>query len=240
MAIQFVKPKRPVSRVFLHCTAYGHGDLKGKALLDAVTSWHTARNFRTTGYHYIIDRDGSLIPTYRGLEEVPAAQEGNNTGTIAICLDGLVQSDFNEGQFATLRELADAIDVAYHGLVHYHGHCEVANKACPVFDYKAVLNLNPKGFRSTKSAGVIDIPFNQQRTDAAQYRPVGLRTLSTTCAGTDVAWVQRALGIEDDGLFGQDTFAAVSLFQRKHALEDDGVVGNKTWIVLRTVFSNVK
>lgn len=240
MAITFIKPKRPVTRVFLHCTAYGHGDLKGKALLDAVTSWHIARNFRTTGYHYIIDRDGLLIPTYRSLEEVPAAQEGNNTGTIAICLDGLVQADFNEKQFATLRELADAIDVAYSGIVHYHGHCEVANKACPVFDYKTVLNLNPKGFRAGRPTRDLGIPFNQQQTDITRYRPTGSRTLCLTSAGTDVAWLQRALGIEDDGIFGQDTFTAVWAFQEKHKIGVDGVVGNQTWLILRTVFSNVK
>lgn len=240
MAITFVKPKRPVSRVFLHCTAYGHGDLMGKALLDAVTSWHVARNFRTTGYHYLIDRNGLLIPTYRGLEEVPAAQEGHNAGSIAVCLDGLKQSDFNEKQFVTLRALADAIDAAYGGIVHYHGHCEVANKACPVFDYKTVLNLNPKGFRITTHAGNISIPPRAQEESVRKSYPLGKRILSKTCSGTDVAWVQKVLGIDDDGLFGQDTFDAVWKFQTEQQISVDGTVGKETWTFLKEVYSDVK
>ena len=240
MTIEFIKPKRPVSRVFLHCTAYTHGDLKGKALLDAVTSWHKARGFRTTGYHYLIDRDGLLIPTYRGLEEAPAAQEGHNTGSIAVCLDGLKQGDFNEKQFATLRELADAIDAAYGGIVHYHGHSEVANKACPVFDYKTVLNLNPKGFRVSTHAGNISIPPRAQAESTRKAYPLGKRILSKTCSGTDVAWVQKALGLKVDGLFGQDTFDAVWKFQTEQQIDIDGVVGKMTWAVLREVYPDVK
>lgn len=236
MAISFIKPKRLVTRIFLHCTAYGHGDLMGKALLDAVTSWHKVRGFRTTGYHYIIDRNGELIPTYRSLEDIPAAQEGNNTGTIAICLDGLKQSDFNEKQFATLRELANEIDSAYNGLVHYHGHCEVANKECPVFDYKKVLNLNPKGFRITTDTLKISIPKNNQAEKTQKYYSPGIRTLSLTCVGQDVAWVQKNLGILDDGIFGQDTYKAIVKFQKEHTLRIDGVVGKNTWAALHTAF----
>lgn len=236
MAITFVKPKRPVTRVFLHCTAYGHGDLMGKALLDAVTSWHKARGFRTTGYHYLIDREGTLIPTYRGLEEIPAAQEGNNTGTIAICLDGLMQADFNEKQFETLRALADQIDTAYSGLVHYHGHCEVANKACPVFDYRTVLNLNPKGFRVKGDAGIISKPRNEQALAAKSHYTVGSRLIHKTSHGDDVAWVQKNLGIYDDGIFGQDTYDAVVKFQKEQGLDVDGVVGRDTWAALKKAF----
>jgi len=236
MTIEFTKPKRLVTRVFLHCTAYGNGDLMGKKLLDAVTSWHVARGFRTTGYHYIIDREGTLIPTYRGLEEIPAAQEGHNTGSIAVCLDGLKQSDFNEKQFATLRALADKIDAAYGGIVHYHGHCEVANKACPVFDYKYVLNLNPKGFRISAPSGNIAIAKSAQQTESLRVYPLGMRILSLTCAGSDVAWVQKKLGLKDDGLFGQKTYGGVIKFQKEHGLDDDGIIGKYTWAALLTAF----
>ena len=50
--------------------------------------------------------------------------------------------------------------------------------------------------------------------------------------------LQRMLGewgypAEADGLFGRDTEAAVTRFQREHGLDDDGVVGPLTWAVLR-------
>jgi N-acetyl-anhydromuramyl-L-alanine amidase AmpD len=235
----FVKPKRPVSRIFIHCTAYGRGDLKGKALLNAVDSWHKARGWDKVGYHYLIDRDGLLIPTYRGLEEKPIAQANNNTGTIAICLDGLAITDFNAKQFATLRALADDIDAAYLNLVHYHGHCEVANKACPVFDYKAVLGLDAAGYRHPHtSIPIVPAPTvsdvqptasNVRNTNVTTSYNLGIRILHRTAAGQDVAWIQKQLDIKDDGLFGQKTYDAIVAYQKKHNLFPDGIVGKNTW-----------
>ena len=43
-----------------------------------------------------------------------------------------------------------------------------------------------------------------------------------------VKLVQRALGLKDDGIFGQQTEAAVKNFQRLHGLVDDGIVGTLT------------
>jgi cell wall-associated NlpC family hydrolase len=46
--------------------------------------------------------------------------------------------------------------------------------------------------------------------------------------GPAVAKVQRALGVEADGIFGPKTRAAVKAFQRSHGLLVDGIVGPKT------------
>jgi cell wall-associated NlpC family hydrolase len=46
--------------------------------------------------------------------------------------------------------------------------------------------------------------------------------------GPAVAKVQRALGIEADGIFGPKTHAAVKAFQRSHGLLVDGIVGPRT------------
>jgi N-acetylmuramoyl-L-alanine amidase len=43
-----------------------------------------------------------------------------------------------------------------------------------------------------------------------------------------VKLVQRTLGLKDDGIFGQQTEAAVKDFQRLHGLIDDGIVGSQT------------
>ena len=53
----------------------------------------------------------------------------------------------------------------------------------------------------------------------------------------DVKELQRELqkegfNIGDDGLFGRDTEAFVKQFQREHGLDDDGVVGAHTWAAL--------
>ncbi|MCU0566596.1 MAG: peptidoglycan-binding protein [Oculatellaceae cyanobacterium Prado106] len=46
--------------------------------------------------------------------------------------------------------------------------------------------------------------------------------------GRDVAELQEALGIPDDGIFGSDTEAAVLDFQRRNGLEEDGIAGAET------------
>lgn len=41
--------------------------------------------------------------------------------------------------------------------------------------------------------------------------------------------IQEKLGVTADGIFGNDTRAAVVAFQRKHNLSADGIVGRNTW-----------
>lgn len=47
--------------------------------------------------------------------------------------------------------------------------------------------------------------------------------------GDNVRKLQQRLGIEDDGIFGDETQAAVEQFQHDHDLNPDGVVGARTW-----------
>lgn len=136
----FEKPNRQINRVFIHCSASSNVNVNAKE----IDRWHKQRGWSGIGYHYFIKTDGTL-ELGRSLERVPAAQGGNNIGTIAICLNGHLKKDFNEEQFKALKKLCSEIYLAYNGKVTYHGHCEVSSKTCPVFDYKAVLHLNNKG-----------------------------------------------------------------------------------------------
>lgn len=133
----FKKPNRFVNRVFLHCSA---SDNPKHDNVKTMTEWHLQRGFSTIGYHYFISKDG-IIHAGRNIEVKPAAQEGHNTGTIAICLHGLEKDKFTEDQFYALKSLCKQINDAYKGKITFHGHCEVSNKACPVFDYKSILGL---------------------------------------------------------------------------------------------------
>lgn len=47
--------------------------------------------------------------------------------------------------------------------------------------------------------------------------------------GTDVQFVQRWIGVEDDGVFGPKTRARVQWYQRMRGIKDDGIVGRVTW-----------
>jgi N-acetyl-anhydromuramyl-L-alanine amidase AmpD len=136
----FKKPSRRVKRVFIHCSAASRKSVDA----EEVDLWHKQRGWSGIGYHYFIKTDGTL-ESGRNLERTPAAQRWNNRGTIAICLNGLKVTDYTAAQFKTLIRLCLQIDAAYKGKITFHGHCEVSKKACPVFNYKDVLQLDKKG-----------------------------------------------------------------------------------------------
>lgn len=157
----FKKPSRIIDRVFIHCSA---SDNKNHDNIATIDKWHRERGFAGVGYHYFIRKDGTLEEG-RDLERNPAAQRGHNKGTIAICLHGL--KSFTEDQFETLAALCVDIDDAYNHKVTFHGHCEVSSKTCPVFDYRRVLDLTPKGYmrRAKKLASEAPAkPLTQSRT----------------------------------------------------------------------------
>jgi hypothetical protein len=61
---------------------------------------------------------------------------------------------------------------------------------------------------------------------------LGSRTLERGMTGPDVAYVQRWLGIDDDGIFGPDTQAAVLAYQRMRGIPANGQVDATTWVQL--------
>lgn len=90
--------KRTVNTIILHCSASPNN--KPFTIKD-VDAWHKERNFKRNsqaargynpslkyvGYHYVIERDGT-ISSGRSLEEVGAHVQGNNSNSIGVCLIG--------------------------------------------------------------------------------------------------------------------------------------------------------
>jgi N-acetylmuramoyl-L-alanine amidase len=143
--LEFKKPARPVDKVFIHCSASDAVNLAGEELVAEIRRWHLARGFADVGYHFLIDKAGRIMAG-RSLEQIPAAQEGHNAGSIAICLHGLAIEKFTAEALDSLAFFCRQIDAAYGGAVTFHGHCEVnPRKSCPVFDYKTVLGLDDAG-----------------------------------------------------------------------------------------------
>jgi N-acetyl-anhydromuramyl-L-alanine amidase AmpD len=137
----FIKPKRNVYTVFIHCSASDNPDHDS---IDVINEWHQARGWSTVGYHYFIRKDGT-IEEGRSLERTPAAQKGHNTGSIAICIHGLELALFTEEELASLRHLCEEINESYKDIT-FHAHNEVnSNKTCPVIAVKEVLGLTDDG-----------------------------------------------------------------------------------------------
>jgi cell wall-associated NlpC family hydrolase len=63
--------------------------------------------------------------------------------------------------------------------------------------------------------------------------PAAARPLKKGSKGPRVAFVQRALGLHADRIFGKQTKRAVKRFQRRHGLTADGIVGPATWSALK-------
>jgi N-acetylmuramoyl-L-alanine amidase len=141
----FNAPRRRVDRVFIHCSASDNPEHDDVSI---IRKWHMSpdpkdrtKPWRDVGYHFFIKFNGT-VQRGRPLEITPAAHAPHNPNTIAICCSGFKK--FSEPQFESLRLLCRSIAAAIPG-VTFHGHCEVSSKACPVFDYKAVLSLDGRG-----------------------------------------------------------------------------------------------
>lgn len=217
----FEKPQRKVSVVFVHCSAASRADIDAAE----INQWHLANGWSCIGYHYFVKTDGT-IQYGRDIERTPAAQSGYNTASIAICANGLHKSDFTEAQFKSIRWLCQQIDGAYGGDMRFRGHCEVAAKGCPVYDYAAVLGLNEAGYM-VEGGGALPPPVATipMVTVTSNFAQVGLGDTHP-----HVGWVQSLLGLGTvDGIFGQMTDSAVKSFQQREGLTPDGIVGKATW-----------
>ena len=174
---RFTKPNRPVAKVFIHCSASDNPAHDNVATMDA---WHKARGWSGVGYHLFVRKSG-IVEMGRSLEKTPAAQRGYNRGSIAICLHGLAEEKFTDAQKGTLIDLCRQIDAAYGGAVTFHGHCEVAAKACPVIDYRAILDLDAAGWLGDVGAGetaeLVDHGdlADLEEAEAGDWAPMSLR-----------------------------------------------------------------
>ena len=230
---RFQKPERPVTRVFIHCSASDNPDHDNVATMEA---WHIANGWSGVGYNLFCRKSG-LGELGRSLEKTPAAQRGHNRGTIAICLHGLEEGKFTDAQARWLIDVCCQINEAYDGAVTFHGHREVAAKACPVIDYREILQLDEAGrlgvTRSDQPAEMVEYGDLTELEDAEAggYAPMTLRIGDSGPFVEQLQLIFKALGYHSgavDGQFGKLTRASVLAFQADNHLIEDGIVGRAT------------
>jgi len=140
---------RPVDTIFIHCSATRPEWLGGSPLADKVaeiTRWHKVKGWETIGYHWVIDRDGS-VAAGRPESKVGAHVANYNKGSIGICLigghgsseNGEFLKSFTPAQDEALRKLIKEIE-GRTDIKRIRGHNEVAAKACPGFNVARWLN----------------------------------------------------------------------------------------------------
>jgi peptidoglycan hydrolase-like protein with peptidoglycan-binding domain len=107
----------------------------------------------------------------------------------------------------------------------------VSPKACPVYPYKIVLGLDENGsMRFATSSN----PAGATAQVVVSATETALPTLRVTAKGAAVRALQMQLNakghnVDVDGIFGQQTLAAVKAFQKAEGLGVDGIVGPITW-----------
>jgi N-acetylmuramoyl-L-alanine amidase len=135
---------RPIHGIIVHCTATRPNWMANSttsAKVAEVRRWHMRdRGWSDIGYHFLIDRDGTVAKG-RPIEKTGAHTQGHNTGTIGISLfggwDSAATDEFAENytpqQDAALRKLIADLRAQY-GNLTLAGHNNFASKACPGFN----------------------------------------------------------------------------------------------------------
>lgn len=135
--------KKVVDTIFVHCSATRPSWFQNKSValkVKEIKRWHVVeRKWSDIGYHWIIDRDGSVA---KGRDESVAGAhaQNHNIGSIGICLIGghgsnendKFSDNFTAEQDAALRGLIEDIKQRT-PISKVRGHNEVAAKACPGF-----------------------------------------------------------------------------------------------------------
>ncbi len=220
----YVRPKRKIDRIFIHCSA---SDVPEHDNIATIKKWHLARGFNDIGYHYLIHKNGK-ISKGRDVEKTPAAQKGHNVRTIAVCLHGLHKDNFTQAQFQALKSLCIEIDTCHLSKVSFHGHCEVSVKACPVIDYTHILKLDRFGSLGLNPPEKVTVDLNFPKLK------IGDR-------GKDVSKLQKLLKISETGEYDDKTLEKVTIFKKEHGLYTSGIITKQVWKLLaKPVLDNVK
>lgn len=99
-----------------------------KAKMRDIQNFHmNDRGWSDIAYHRLVFRDGTVYAG-RNVRHVPAAQEGHNTGTLAICLVGNGESEtMTQAQKEAILKILD-----HHPSVKtLGGHRDASSTACP-------------------------------------------------------------------------------------------------------------
>ena len=215
---------RNINTIVVHCTATRPDWWQGKSAKQKtaeIRRWHVEdRGWSDIGYHYLIDRDGTVIEG-RSLDRTGAHAKGHNTGSVGIALFGghggnasdKFDDNFTEDQDRALRELIDSLK-ADHPITKIIGHNEVSNKACPTFVVRDWLAKAPAKSQPP-------LVTSQQRTRPAQSRTVQTSVVQgVSAAGGAVAALQTLDGTAQIiVLVGCFAFAMMAMFILKERLK---------------------
>lgn len=138
----FVKSKRTISEIIVHCTASPEGK---EMTVEDIRNYHKAKGWSDIGYHYVVYLDGT-IHTGRDIDIAGAHCQGHNQHSIGVCyvgglanIKGVPYSKLpakdtrTDAQKKSLVKLLKELKQLYPKAKIY-GHRDFASKDCPSFD----------------------------------------------------------------------------------------------------------
>lgn len=136
---------RQIDMIVVHCTATRpewQSEQSTKAKVSEVKRWHTDKGWSDIGYHYLIDRDGTIADG-RPVERAGAHAKGYNSNSIGIAIFGghggtandEFEDNFTDAQDRALRRLIAQLQMEFPNINQVIGHNDLpkVTKACPTF-----------------------------------------------------------------------------------------------------------
>jgi peptidoglycan hydrolase-like protein with peptidoglycan-binding domain len=160
----------------------------------------------------------------RGVGIESAAQGNYNSTYYSICaLDGPTggATEPTPELSAALVEAIDELRATGGATTKLVCHSDLMSTDCPGDTLRTWVHSNENGVTpAPPSTGLPEVALGSRSLE------VGVS------AGTDVQFVQQAIGVPDDGQFGTQTQGGVMCWQHLHNLSNDGQVGKDTWASL--------
>jgi len=185
---------RALNEIIIHCSATRADWMRGaktSAKVAEIKLWHTRdRGWKDIGYHYLIDRDGTLAAG-RPVGQVGAHVQGRNAGTIGVCLiggHGSSEKDqfgdhFTPAQDKMLRKLLADLMREHPTITKISGHNQYAAKACPGFNA-------PSWYAKARAEHVKKTPETVTRSAPHVKSPTSALVVAVVAA--IVAWMMGA------------------------------------------------
>ncbi|EIT85896.1 putative N-acetylmuramoyl-L-alanine amidase [Fictibacillus macauensis ZFHKF-1] len=194
-------------------------------------------NSRQASWHYQVD-DKEVIQSFDDRTRCWHAANSfynNNAIGIEICVnDGVDYKKAVANAIELVKYLRPKYKTVKDGVIQ---HNKASGKNCPRYLRSGEKGPTWQGFLEsvydgTPVSNVKKTPHPKpsgMKGDGVAIVPYPGKVLKVGSKGIDVRRIQNAVGVKDDGEFGEKTKKAVMAYQKAHNLAVDGVVGLDTW-----------
>ena len=187
---------------------------------------------------------GVEVYTYKGKEDPTARSILNNIASLGYTNRGLKGADYSVLRNTTMKAcLIECCFIDSKEDMNRYNAEAIANAIVTGLTGNKVVNTTPHTYinndilqlqRELNVQGFKDKNGNTLIEDgiAGELTISACPLVKKGATGNITRWIQRHVNTQDDGIFGEGTRQAVSIYQASKGLEADGIVGKNTWTKL--------